>query len=1220
MHADPTLSIVRCQRRFVQVILAYLQGAALLAAMLLCSVGRSAQAECEPVWHPFISGGEVGVSSAVYAMTVWNGDLIAGGSFATAGGQIVNNIARWDGSAWRPFVVDKNGVERIGVLYGDVYALTVLNGDLIAGGSFVVAGDQTVNRIARWDGSVWHPLVTVDEFGDEQVGMNGSVHALTVWNGALIAGGSFTTAGGWTVNHIARWDGSVWHPFTSGGVPGVDGGVDVVAEWNGDLIAGGSFTTAGGQTVNRIARWDGAIWNPLQDATGGGQPGVSNGWVRALAAWNGDLIVGGTFVYAGGNPWEGGQLVKGIVRWDGSAWHHIVAPDDQHGINANCLMVWNENLIVGGTITFNPLIEPSKRIARWDGFEWHYFTSSCAACISPYASLALQGNVHALTVWNDDIIVGGHLSRSCGHLINNIARYRGGIEVVDPNVPYASLIDETAVVADVNMLASYGTPVVGLAADGVTRVVLRFRVPGPGNVSWKIRDEFGATVDVGFLSWPDANSGSSELQTAAVSLDEGGWMAFAILRAPEDFVRYPYHPVDADAASRELRVTADYLPVDGGDGLSQTRTLEIRRPPVVLLHGLADNSSSWKWDLLNDTRWIIGGETMVVAHDYRDTNESPFVVNKRQPRLAIDHVLNKVRAKRVAVTQADVFGHSMGGLLFRLYALNEFEYLGTVWLTDFLRDDNFRMGDIHKLVTVNTPHRGSQIAEQLVTKSNTLLPLGHLARARNLLPPWIPCFQGRDVLAGAVRDLRRDSDILRIINESESAVPLRVRAIYGTNVPPSTTKYARRIQNLLDFFCSAVSGPYQLFGGDHDTVVSVHSQRGGLDGANIYGVYGSEGLHWPTISGQDTCCIFSCPIGSGATNSAAVQMLNVRRSHVTFADGFPLHSEPPFEQTLICVPKIVDYIGAAMELLETVVEAGTPVITSVIGQYGFNLSRVLMTTSSGDTYEINEPPYVLHVHVPETWLGPFELTAIAMNEDGDITLADPVSVHVVTSSALVELSAIPAELYLFAYAPNIQLSITGLFDDGVWRNVTDATFGTEYTVLGPANATVDENGLVTAQATGSTVIRISNQGSVLDIPVNVVTAPADWTGSGNVGMDDFDAFVGCFSGPNSDPNFVMPGHLCRDFFDFDQDGDVDCDDWETFKTFWTGPPAEIPFFSPCACAFADLNCDGVVDAADLLIVLSGWGTCSDVNDCLADLNGDGVVDTSDLLIILSNWS
>ncbi len=53
---------------------------------------------------------------------------------------------------------------------------------------------------------------------------------------------------------------------------------------------------------------------------------------------------------------------------------------------------------------------------------------------------------------------------------------------------------------------------------------------------------------------------------------------------------------------------------------------------------------------------------------------------------------------------------------------------------------------------------------------------------------------------------------------------------------------------------------------------------------------------------------------------------------------------------------------------------------------------------------------------------------------------------------------------------------------------------------------------------------------------------------------------------------------------------------------------------PGDCA-GDLNRDGAVDAADLLSVLSGWGTAA----APADVTGDGVADGLDLLRILSNW-
>ncbi len=50
---------------------------------------------------------------------------------------------------------------------------------------------------------------------------------------------------------------------------------------------------------------------------------------------------------------------------------------------------------------------------------------------------------------------------------------------------------------------------------------------------------------------------------------------------------------------------------------------------------------------------------------------------------------------------------------------------------------------------------------------------------------------------------------------------------------------------------------------------------------------------------------------------------------------------------------------------------------------------------------------------------------------------------------------------------------------------------------------------------------------------------------------------------------------------------------------------------------ADLNGDGVVDGADLGILLSAWGRCV---GCTADLNGDGVVDGADLGVLLSAWT
>ena len=51
----------------------------------------------------------------------------------------------------------------------------------------------------------------------------------------------------------------------------------------------------------------------------------------------------------------------------------------------------------------------------------------------------------------------------------------------------------------------------------------------------------------------------------------------------------------------------------------------------------------------------------------------------------------------------------------------------------------------------------------------------------------------------------------------------------------------------------------------------------------------------------------------------------------------------------------------------------------------------------------------------------------------------------------------------------------------------------------------------------------------------------------------------------------------------------------------------------------DINGDGVVDCADLGLLLIDWGNCPAKGPCNGDLNGDGMVDGVDLGLMLQNW-
>jgi hypothetical protein len=394
-------SFVTCLKRF-QVGLFFIAGS------LAIEGTPQLHAQCD-TWKPFVVNGFTGVGTNANCMTVWKGDLVVGGNFINVGGEQRNCIVRWDGSAWHSFT--SGGQPGVQAPFGtQVFALTVFNGDLIAGGNFATAGGQTVNNIARWDGAAWHPLSS-----GGQIGLNSNVRALAVFDNQLYAGGDFWMAGGQTVNSIARWDGAAWHPIIAGGQTGVGGGVKTLAVWNDKLVAGGFFSTAGGQFANYVAAWDGSVWTRF---ISNGQTGVggSSPQVDSLTAWNGSIVAGGTFTTAGG------QTVNRIARWDGANWHPFTSGGEM-GVNSTsispqvfALTAYNDDLIAGGYF-LTAGGQTVNHIARWDGVSgaWVPFTVS--------RQHGVDFTVLSLANWNATLVAGGSFANAGGTFVNRIAQW-----------------------------------------------------------------------------------------------------------------------------------------------------------------------------------------------------------------------------------------------------------------------------------------------------------------------------------------------------------------------------------------------------------------------------------------------------------------------------------------------------------------------------------------------------------------------------------------------------------------------------------------------------------------------------------------------------------------------------------------------------------------------------------------------------------------------------
>lgn len=164
-----------------------------------------------------------------------------------------------------------------GVSDPEGYALVRIENELYVGGYFVYAcgdvlscssGNVRVNNIAKWNGSAWAPL---------GFGLNNSVNALAVIGNDIYVGGASTQicgnancdSGNTPVNYLAKWStvSNSWSAVSNG----TSAAVVALAVNGTDLYVGGAFSqvcgnaacNSGNLQVNSIAKWNGSNWSAL---------------------------------------------------------------------------------------------------------------------------------------------------------------------------------------------------------------------------------------------------------------------------------------------------------------------------------------------------------------------------------------------------------------------------------------------------------------------------------------------------------------------------------------------------------------------------------------------------------------------------------------------------------------------------------------------------------------------------------------------------------------------------------------------------------------------------------------------------------------------------------------------------------------------------------------------------------------------------------------------
>ena len=413
-------------------------------------------------WVPFGNGFTANeIDEEITSMAVYDAgsgpDLVVSGILFQSGTTVFQQVARWDGAAWRALAGGLNRGAQALETFDDGTGPA-----LYAAGEFTQSGATIARHVARWNGASW------SELGG---GASESAFALAPFDDgggpALACGGFFSQVGSLPAA-VGAWRASGWSTFATGTGQGLSSWVSVLAEVDlgsgPELYAGGRFTGAGTLPAARVARWNGAQWSTL-----GSGIGAVDSQVRALAGFDPGtgprLYAGGAFTTAGGLPsqslasWDGaswsdlpgdfpeidalqvfddgsgpalyaGGMVSipgipgavGVVRWNGAAWSGLGTGLNNH---VNALTVFDDGaglaLYAGGSFS-QPGAPPTARgVARWNGTSWQFLGSGVGG---------LTGTVLSLCAFDDGagnaLYAGGTFLTAGGVLVNGIARWRAG--------------------------------------------------------------------------------------------------------------------------------------------------------------------------------------------------------------------------------------------------------------------------------------------------------------------------------------------------------------------------------------------------------------------------------------------------------------------------------------------------------------------------------------------------------------------------------------------------------------------------------------------------------------------------------------------------------------------------------------------------------------------------------------------------------------------------
>lgn len=705
----------------------------------------------------------------------------------------------------------------------------------------------------------------------------------------------------------------------------------------------------------------------------------------------------------------------------------------------------------------------------------------------------------------------------------------------------------TDVIADPNeaaaRLAALDAPEVmtAIAADGAARLIVRAIVAEAGTLRFtpRFRDE-GAhpqCVVRPLIRALDSAVLGDSVAVATVPLTEGRHVAFAVLPAPEEFVRRTAAcRIEADLTAASLDIDLEAVLTRGDGTTAGTHTaLRVHRPPVMLVHGIWSSPGTWTWELPHGFR--------VYRADYETTHAAHYAENVPRAARQISNAIHDMNHRGIATARADVVGHSMGGLLARHWAAGTFDGAPAPRPEPYRQPANFMRGAIRRFIPMNSPQFGADIANVMVAQ---------MQRRPRLFRRFFR-FAGKCLDCGAVEDLQIPPSS-PLSQWQPTAV--QAHAITGTGgeegLDFSLTLASLALRVLLGVSYQDVYGNCV-----DDGVVALFSQEAGLDALRTTPFDGAASLH-----GHVTKEI-------GQRNAAVDLLDGPPGAFTTMPDG-PRTPSPCAVNVAPFAPTVAAG-GLRLNAIPPLIAAFAPgdvLQIQIIPIRPFVPAEAWLMTSRGEMLEASGSPLTVSYTIPAGASGVIRLIGVARDANGDI-VNSPEARARITNAALLSLrfDADSGELRLSSGDPRQRARIIGSFHDGLERDVQGGRLTTGgvatpvvFETSNPAVATVTAEGLVIGHEPGDVALsaRVGTVAATLSVNVEGAASPQCADGHDNDG-DGLADFAGGDPGCRSATDLTETGGTgeCDDGIDNDLDGAIDFggdSGCTAFADFETEPP------------------------------------------------------------------